>query len=134
MLTAVQSFPPVPPVAAPDTSGDNSGLVDSCLPARSTQTLAVRQKFEDIFQVSKSCHIGVNSDLENYSDNVSVAARLSDPGVIEFFRSIGASDLILNKLQFGHHPDLTAEVPSLRRENNGSFRKHIDFATQPLIE
>jgi hypothetical protein len=88
MLTAVQSFPPVPPVAAPDTSGDNSGLVDSCLPARSTQTLAVRQKFEDIFQVSKSCHIGVNSDLENYSDNVSVAARLSDPGVIEFFRSI----------------------------------------------
>jgi hypothetical protein len=38
----------------------------------------------------------------------------------------------LHKLQFGHHPDLIAEVPSLHRENNGSFRKHISFATEEV--
>jgi hypothetical protein len=39
----------VPPVAAPETSGDWTGLVDFCLKARSTQTLVIWEKYDDIF-------------------------------------------------------------------------------------
>jgi hypothetical protein len=94
--------------------------------------MKVRSKFEDVFQVKANCVIGSESDFADYSDDVSVAGRLINPKVVEFFRSIRALPLILDKLQYGHHPNFIAEVPSLQRENNGSFRKHINFATEEV--
>jgi hypothetical protein len=44
-----ESFSPVPQVAAPETSGDWTGLVDSYLQARFSQTLVIWEKFDDIF-------------------------------------------------------------------------------------
>jgi hypothetical protein len=132
-VMGVLSFQPLdPPQAPPELAGESSGQVDASLETRSHKTLQVREKFDDVFQVSDECEVGVESDFESYSDDVSVAGRLSDLSAVEFFRSIGASQLILNKLRYGHHPDLISEVPPLSKDNNGSFRKHIDFATKEV--
>jgi hypothetical protein len=65
--------------------------MDASLETRSHKTLQVREKFDDVFQVSDECEIGVESDFENYSDDVSVADCLSNPNAVEF--SIFSVDL-----------------------------------------
>ena len=96
--------------------------------ARADGRNKVRQKFNDIFEVSDRCHEFGYYDIENAKDDFSVAGRLSRPEFIEFFKEIGASEFILNTLRYGHYPSLIADVPNFERDNNNSFSKeHLEF-------
>jgi hypothetical protein len=93
----------------------------------------VRIKFDDIFQVSSSCEGFVYYPLDSHRDDVSVVGRLSSPSVINFFKFLGASDLVLNTLKYGHKPYLVGEVPEFERNNNSSFYKHHSFAINEIF-
>ena len=88
----------------------------------------MREKFEDVVQVSDRCHEFEKGDIENARDDFSVAGRWSNPKHVEFFQSIGASNFIINTLKSGHKPSLIAEVPDFERDNNKSFTEdHLEF-------
>ena len=88
----------------------------------------MKNKFQDIHSVSDSCHDFGSFDIFNARDDFSVAGRWSNPTFIKFFKSIGASDFILNTLRHGHKPSLIAPVPNFERDNNKSFtEEHLDF-------
>ena len=106
----------------------NSGKSDPTELARENKVDTVKEKFKDVFDVSKNCNLVDRETLDNFSDEVSVAGRLSRRSSIEFFRSIGASEYLIGILERGHHPKLISEVPVIERKNNGSFFKHHDFA------
>jgi hypothetical protein len=88
-MVAQFSLPLVLPMAAPDRSGDLNVVKDVTPRFRSTKTMSMKQKFDDVFKVSGDCVVGVESDFDGYTDDVSVAGRLSDPKAVKFFRSIG---------------------------------------------
>ena len=105
----------------------NSGKDDPSVLARLEEVESVRNTFDDVFKVSGACNLVDRVTLENFSDEVSVAGRLSKPSSIEFFRSIGASEYLLSILTKGHHSKFISEVPQMERKNNGSFYKHKEF-------
>ena len=111
---------------APSLPGIN-GKVDPTILAREEKAEAVKSTFSDVFRVSNNCSEISRETLDNFSDQVSVAGRLSRPSSIEFFKSIGASEFLLNVLKNGHHSKFNSEVPEMLRKNNGSFYKHIEF-------
>lgn len=124
----------VPPPPLPEgckLSGESSLPLDSSRESRLKKESGVREKFNDVFKVS-NCNIFEESFFDSVTDDVSVAGRLSQPSSIEFFESIGASEFVLNTLRRGHHPRLMSSVPSFERKNNGSFFKHLDFATSEI--
>ena len=96
--------------------------------ARDSKVTSVKEKFRDVFNVSNVCNRISRGILDQFSDDVSVAGRLSHKSSIEFFEKIGASSFLLNILKRGHHPQLSSEVPKMEKRNNGSFYKHHDFA------
>lgn len=96
---------------------------------------SVKNQYYDIFQVSD--HICVDNedvDITNYSDDVNVAASLSKPSCISFFKSLGASDYIINTLTDGHKPTLSQEVPSYERRNNRSYYEYESLAVENILE
>ena len=81
--------------------------------ARSSEKDAVRSKFSDIFQVDKSCDSFPIYDINDISNDISVAGRLSAPEHVRFFESIGAPEHVVETLRYGHKPVLIGEVPQL---------------------
>jgi hypothetical protein len=80
------SLPSDPPTAAaPDIAGERGGMRDVSLQSRSSTTLQIRSKFEDVFQVKTNCTVSSESAFTDYSDDVSVAGRLSDPKAVKKF-------------------------------------------------
>ena len=63
----------------------NCRETDVVTDARSSEEARVRSKFSDIYEVSENCKIFGVHDIENVSDDFSVAGRLSDPKYIMFF-------------------------------------------------
>ena len=53
--------------------------------AGSSEKDAVRSKFSDIFQVDKSCDSFPIYDINDISNDISVAGRLSAPEHVRFF-------------------------------------------------
>ena len=106
----------------------NSGKDDPTISVRAAKNTSVKEKFSDVFSVSNECSLVDRTTLDKFSDDISVAARLSRPTSIEFFRQIGASEFILDILSKGHYPKLISHVPKMERKNNGSFYKHHEFA------
>ena len=105
---------------------------DPVASARDSKIASVKEKFRDVFNVSTSCDRVSRDVLDQFSDDVSVAGRLSHASSIEFFEKIGASNFLLNILKKGHHPQLSSEVPEMEKRNNGSFFKHHDFAVSEV--
>ena len=116
------------PTTAISSKTDVSGV------ARETEKARVREKYTDIFQVSDSCHTYAEFDIENARDDFSVAGRLSRPEHVAFFKEMGAHKFILDTLQDGHKPTLTADVPNYERRNNNSYREHEDFAVSEILK
>ena len=79
--------------------------------ARSSDEAKVMEKFSDVYKVRDECSDFGFNDIDNVSDDFSVAGRLSNPKYISFFESIGSSSYVLNTLRDGHKPHLTSEVP-----------------------
>ena len=117
--TAARATPP---------SRISSGKEDPVVASRDSKVSTVKEKFSDVFNVSKSCDLVDRRTLDQFSDDISVAGRLSQKSSIDFFEKIGASNFLLNILKKGHYPQLASEVPEMERKNNGSFYKHHDFA------
>ena len=88
----------------------------------------VREKFNDIFQVRSDCEEFGLVDIENVTNDFSVAARLNRPEYIKFFEHIGACDFVINTLKNGHNPQLIGEVPQYDRGNNKTYYEHQTFA------
>ena len=107
-------------------------LVDPIMSVKARKATEIRSKFGDIFSVSGDCKEVDHSILEIFSDNISVAGRLSSPSSLKFFKHLGAPDFILKILAKGHHPELITPVPKIEKPNNGSFCKHIAFAIQEV--
>ena len=105
----------------------NNEVTDVAAAQRSGRSAEVRQKFCDIFEVSDCCENFGDPDIENVSNDFSVAGRLGKDRV-PFFKAIGACKLVLDTLEFGHKPFLSGEVPRYDRGNNKSYYEHIDFA------
>lgn len=130
--TGASCFLPTRSTALPERSNSSSfqgesrnSVVDVTMSSRTVSSLKVRQKFEDIFNVSLAdCLIFESKILNSFSDERNVAGRLSFPASVAFFKSVGAPQFILDSLQYGHHSVFTAEVPRLERKNNASFYKH----------
>ena len=101
--------------------------------ARIEKASSIKNKFSDIIQVNADCE-SIDVDLENYTDDVNVAASLSKPASVEFFRKIGASGYILATLTNGHKSTLTQEVPSYERRNNISYQENEAFAVKEVFE
>ena len=120
--------PPPHPPRPPQTTE-----TDVTQEEREAQISATMLKFEDIHKVYKECD-NFPVDLAKFDENTNVKSRLSLPESVEFFRKIGASQFIIDTLQNGHHPTLTGPVPTYEIENHGSFRKHIDFATDDILK
>ena len=102
--------------------------------ARNAEKERVRNKFSDVIQVSDSCHEYGEFDIENARDDFSVAGRLSRPEHVKFFGKMGAHKFILDTLQHGHKPTLTAEVPNYERRNNNSYKEHKEFAVKEILK
>jgi hypothetical protein len=62
-----------------------------------------------------------------------VVGRLAAPSVIKFYKFLGASDLVLDTLEYGHKPCLTGEVSKFERSNNSSFHEHHSFAINEIL-
>ena len=127
----------VPGVGAPSSVIDfgtkgSEGLGDPIVNIKARKASEIKTKFGDIFSVRNQCEEVDHKILEQFSDSVSVAGRLSSPSSIEFFRHLGASEFILTILSRGHHPELNAPVPRIEKPNNASFRKHRSFAIQEV--
>ena len=107
---------------------------DVVLAARTSEEARVRDKFSDIYKVSETCdQFGIH-DIENVTDDFSVAGRLSEPKYVKFFESLGASKYVLNTLKNGHKPHLISEVPDFERDNNKSFGQYIDFGMGEIFK
>ena len=102
--------------------------------ARREKAEVVRNKFSDILQVKPTNCDSIEFDLDNYSDDVNVAASLSKPSSIEFFREIGASEFILKSLTDGHRSTLTEDVQPFERRNNRSYFENEEFAVKEIFE
>ena len=107
----------------------DSDVVDA---QRSGRKDDVRSKFDDVFQVCDDCSKFGDFDIENVSNDFSVAGRLNRPESVEFFRHIGASSYVIDSLTHGHKPFLSSEVPIYDRGNNKSFLEHQDFALEEI--
>ena len=92
------------------------------------------EKFSDVYKVRDECSDFGFNDIDNVSDDFSVAGRLSNPKYISFFESIGSSSYVLNTLRDGHKPHLTSEVPDFERNNNKSFGQYIDFGMGEIFK
>ena len=102
---------------------------------RKQKASSIRQKFEDVFQVSSYNDCGsINADYSDVSDDINVNASLSEPKCIEFFKKLGASQYILETLTHGHKPIFNAHVPPFQRKNNRSFFEHKDSAIKDIKE
>ena len=77
---------PHPPVTARATSLSrlDSGK-DPVASARESKVTSVKEKFRDVFNVSSTCERIDKGILDQFSDDVSVAGRLSRKSSIEFF-------------------------------------------------
>ena len=95
---------------------------------RSGSKETVRQKFDDIFQVNESCENFGLFDIDNVSNDFSVAKRLNEPSSIKFFEHLGACDYVIGTLKNGHRPQLISEVPRYDRGNNKTYYEHQSFA------
>ena len=104
---------------------------DVTLIERDDQREAVRSQFEDIHKVYQDCD-SIAVDVESFDDTINVKGRLHLPESIAFFEKIGASNFILDTLKHGHHPKLSSPVPDYEINNHGSFRKHLEFATNEI--
>ena len=102
--------------------------------ARTSEEDRVRDKFSDVYEVRDGCNMYGMYDIEHVSDDFSVAGRLSEPKYVKFFESIGASSFVLKTLRTGHKPHLISEVPSFEKDNNQSFRQHIDFGINEILK
>ena len=102
---------------------------------RKQKAADIRDKFSDVLNVSKFSNCGsFNVDYSQYKDDINVAASLSKPSCVEFFRKIGASEFILNTLTYGHKSVFLEKVPSYERRNNRSFHEHEEFATKEILD
>jgi len=95
----------------------------------------VKNKFADIFHVTDSpdCE-SIDVDISNYTDDVNVAGSLNKPSSVQFFKTIGASDYIINTLTNGHHSTFSEPPPPFERRNNHSYHEHKDFAVSQILE
>ena len=107
--------------------GKSSSAADVAILQRSERQKTVREKCDDIFEVSDDCAKFGCPDITKMSNDFSVAGRLGKDR-LGFFKSIGACKLVLDTLEFGHKPVLSGEVPSYDRGNNKSYYEHLDFA------
>ena len=99
---------------------------------RKSEAADVRNNFSDIFKVSDvECEILEEAALASFRE-CNVAARLSRPESVEFFRKIGAPPFILKVLEDGYFPKFKTKVPPLERKNNASFRIHNDWAVKEV--
>ena len=99
---------------------------------RTGQQDEVRSKFDDIFQVCDDCSSFGNFDIDDISNDVSVAGRLNRPENVAFFKHLGASSYVIDTLTHGHKPFLISEVPVYDRGNNKSYSEHQDFALETI--
>ena len=107
---------------------------DVVLATRTSEEARVRDKFSDIYKVSESCDQFGMHDIEDVTDDFSVAGRLSEPKYVKFFESLGASKYVLNTLKNGHKPHLISDVPDFERDNNKSFGQYIDFGMGEIFK
>ena len=105
---------------------------DVSLQQRDSKKEMIRSKFEDIISVSSNCE-SIKTEFSDYTDEIDVAGSLCTESSVEFFKSLGASDYILNSLKNGHHSKLTCEVPQYERNNNKSFFEHESFAVDTIL-
>lgn len=132
----VMSFRPTPSTQVREQLQPETGELkasDVSIEEREQRITKTKNKFADIFSVSNpDCHIFKKDILESFSDNVNVAGTLSRPSCVEFFRSIGAPNFVLDTLKSGHHSTLLGEVPTFEKRNHGSFFKHNVFAISEI--
>ena len=121
-------IPRSPRVLQKQRQGDN----DVVSAGRDKDDNDIREKFKDVFQVKDDCSSFGDFDIENVGNDCSVAGRLNEPKYVEFFRSLGTSDYVMNTLENGHKPVLSGEVPRYDRGNNKSFYEHQDFAVAEI--
>ena len=102
---------------------------------RKQKSVSIKRNFDDIFQVNSisDCK-SIKVDVSDYSDDVNVAGSLSKSSSVEFFRTLGASDFIIQTLSDGHHSTFTEQPPQYERRNNLSYLEHEDFAVSEILE
>ena len=122
------------PLLLPTRQQTTHSETDVSQVARTTERDRVREKFQDIFEVSDSCHEFGEFDIENAKDDFSVAGRLSRPEHVAFFKEMGAHRVILDTLQYGHRPTLIGKVPNYERNNNNSFKEHEEFGVKEILK
>ena len=127
-----QSRFPTDRVPVPPLQGERLVGSDVVKAQRSGRKDDVRAKFDDVFQVCDDCSKFGDFDIENVSNDFSVAGRLNRPESVEFFRHIGAPSYVIDSLTHGHKPFLSSEVPSYDRGNNKSFSEHHEFALKEI--
>ena len=114
---------------------ESVGVCDVSEKQRKQKAISIRQKFDDVFQVSSYIDCGsINTDYSDVSDDINVNASLSEPKCIEFFKKLGASQFIIDTLTHGHKPVFNANVPPFQRKNNRSFFEHRDSAIKDIKE
>ena len=105
--------------------------------ARKDMADSVRSKFSDIFEVERNKAICTDFEhipFERFSDEVDTVGCLSTKKSLEFYRALNASPYVLDIIENGHHSVFSEEVKGYEFKNNGSFKKHIDFAVPELLK
>ena len=95
-------------VPEPPLQRERPGESDVVSAQRSGRKDEVRKKFDDVFQVCDDCSRFGDFDIENVSNDFSVAGRMNRPETVEFFRHIGASKYVIDSLTHGHKPFLSS--------------------------
>ena len=109
-----------------------ASLADVSLQQRDNKKETIRSKFEDIVTVSSNCE-SIDTEFSDYTDEIDVSGSLCTKSSVKFFKSLGASDYIINSLENGHHSKLSSEVPRYERNNNKSFFEHESFAIDTIL-
>ena len=107
-------------------------LPDVSEQVREDHAVAVRNKFQDVFEVGKHDCVVLDESALGKVEEVSVAGRLSLPESVKFFESLGAPKSIVSTLRDGHFSKFNSYVPPIERKNNGSFYKHEAWAVQEV--
>ena len=100
-------------------------------------TDSVKTKFSDIFDVKNNERICSDFDhisFDKFSDEVDTVGCFCTEKALKFFKSLDASPYVLDIIEHGHHPVLTEDINSFEFENNGSFKKHLNFAIPELLK
>ena len=93
------------------------------------------QRFNDVLKVNgRSCDEFSLVDIQDATDQISVASRFSLPNSIKFFQFLMAPRFIMEILLNGHFPQLLGPVPSMFRRNNKSYYEHQDYVNEYFVQ